>query len=293
MNGLIQMNRCFKKLWQIKRIWLFVIAVILSVLLWGGMKTFGQSTTSSDLFHKYPRTTGTFISQKDRVSEIARQVSVRIITDPGLGSGVIINQQGENYTVLTCRHVVENSYYYKYSVLTFDNQVHNAFWVRSITFPNLDLALVKFKSKRAYPVAQIESPAQINLNELVYATGFPNWYWENADSPLSTKNWGNKAYLFTTGQLKMLLDQSQSLEDGYRLGYSNEVESGMSGGPVFNQYGRLIGINGRLRYPLLGIEAFELSDGTTPTLELFRQMESLSWAIPISDFQRQSINNTK
>lgn len=41
------------------------------------------------------------------VPEIARQVTVRILTEPGLGSGVIIDRQGQTYTVLTCYHVVE------------------------------------------------------------------------------------------------------------------------------------------------------------------------------------------
>lgn len=46
----------------------------------------------------------------------------------------------------------------------------------------------------------------------------------------------------------------KSLQEGYQLGYTNEIEQGMSGGPVLDQSGRLIAINGRLKYPLTNIQ---------------------------------------
>lgn len=217
------------------------------------------------------------------VPEIVRQATVRILTEPGLGSGVIIDRQGQTYTVLTCYHVVENSYYNKYTVLTSDGQSYHAEWRRSVHFANLDLALVQFTSNQSYRVATIDLQP-LALGELVYASGFPNWYWPNQNSPLSTKEWGNKAYRLTVGKVGMLL--KRTLPNGYQLGYTNEVENGMSGGPVFNQYGRLIGINGRLKYPFQGIDVFKFEDGTVPSEELFQQMEALSWAIPISRFQK-------
>lgn len=220
------------------------------------------------------------------VPEIARQVTVRILTEPGLGSGVIINRQGQTYTVLTCYHVVENSYYNQYTVLTSDGQSHQAQWLKFTQFPNLDLALVQFTSNQSYQVANIDLQP-LTTGELVYAAGFPNWSWPDRNSPLSTKDWGNKAYNLTVGKVGMLLERS--LLQGYQLGYTNEVENGMSGGPVFNQYGRLIGINGRLKYPFQGIDVFKFEDGTFPSEDLFRQMEALSWAIPISRFQKSQI----
>ncbi|WP_254174639.1 S1 family peptidase [Planktothrix pseudagardhii] len=217
------------------------------------------------------------------VPEIARQVTVRILTEPGLGSGVIIDRQGQTYTVLTCYHVVENSYYNQYTVLTSDGKSYPAQWLQSVQFPNLDLALVQFTSNQSYQVATIDLQP-LTTGELVYAAGFPNWYWPNPNSPLSTKDWGNKAYHLTVGKVGMLL--ARSLPKGYQLGYTNEVENGMSGGPVLNQYGRLIGINGRLKYPFQGIDVFKFEDGTLPSEDLFQQMEALSWAIPISRFQK-------
>ena len=86
------------------------------------------------------------------------------------------------------------------------------------------------------------------------------------------------------GEVSLLLERS--LSEGYGLGYTNEVEQGMSGGPVLNESGQLVGINGRLKYPLQGIDVFTFVDGTKPSIELFKQMEALSWAIPISTFQQ-------
>ncbi len=61
----------------------------------------------------------------------------------------------------------------------------------------------------------------------------------------------------------------------------------MSGGPVLNDQGHLVAINGRLKYPIQGISAFTFIDGTLPSQVLFQQMETLSWAIPINRFQKE------
>lgn len=84
--------------------------------------------------------------------------------------------------------------------------------------------------------------------------------------------------------MKLLLPKP--LEQGYQLGYTNEVAAGMSGGPILDRSGQLVGINGGLKYPPQGIAAFTFADGTSPSVSLFEQMESLSWAIPVSTIRR-------
>lgn len=79
---------------------------------------------------------------------------------------------------------------------------------------------------------------------------------------------------------------AQSLESGYQLGYTNDIAEGMSGGPVLDISGKLVGINGKSKYPLGGIDVFKLADGSVPSQAVFRQMEALSWAIPIDTFQQ-------
>lgn len=218
------------------------------------------------------------------VPEISRQVTVRILTNPGAGSGVIITRQGQIYTVLTNEHVVADTWDNLYTIQTTDEQKHPARRLHSIQFGNIDLALVQFTSSNVYRVAEIGDSDALCVGP-VYASGFSNWYWLNLNAK-NTRDWGMKAFKLTTGQVGMLLPTTRSLYRGYRLGYTNDIENGMSGGPVLDSKGRLIGINGRLKYPFQGISAFIFTDGTLPSEELFQQMEALSWAIPIATFQK-------
>lgn len=218
------------------------------------------------------------------VSAIATQVTVRIFTDPGIGSGAIVGRNGQTYTVLTNTHVVIDSKDRRYQVLTADGRKHAARWVRSSQFGDNDLALVQFRSDRTYQVVAIADSRELAIGDPVYGAGFPNWQWINSDTIEETRDWGTKAFRFTRGQVAML--PSKSLKEGYQLGYTNEIESGMSGGPVLDRYGRLIGINGRLKYPPQGINSFVFADGTLPSQELFHQMEALSWAVPTAMFRQ-------
>ncbi|MBW4448484.1 MAG: serine protease [Spirirestis rafaelensis WJT71-NPBG6] len=219
------------------------------------------------------------------VAQIAKKVTVRILTEPGSGSGVLISHQGETYTVLTCQHVVANSKGGKYSVLSADGKIYPARLKSIRKLKDIDLALVQFDTKTIYPVVKLGNSNILRAGFQVYAAGFPNYHLINKDAIEDTRDWGTKAYRFTTGKLSMIL-LDKSLPQGYRLGYTNEVEVGMSGGPVLNEKGELVGINGRLKYPVQGIDVFTFADGSKPSVEMFQQMEALSWGIPIAMFRQ-------
>ena len=216
------------------------------------------------------------------VKTVAQAISVRILGKVGSGSGVIVQRQGQTYTILTNAHVLaaeENPY----TILTSDGKTHSGHWRRSVSFGGKDLALVQFTSNQTYQVAVIGNSQTLNIGDLVYASGFPNWRLLNSTTLEDTRDLGLKAFQVTEGNVEMLLDRP--LQQGYQLGYTNQVEQGMSGGAVLDRYGRLIGVNGHLKYPLQGITAFIFADGTTPSKALFQQMESLSWAVPSTTFQ--------
>ena len=223
------------------------------------------------------------------VPEVALQVTVRVISDGGSGSGVIVARSGQTYTVLTNDHVVNDSAENGYTVMTADGLTHQARRLRSAKFGDMDLALLQFtssdQSARPYQVAAMGDSQRLSIGDRVYAAGYPNWKLYNQGNALeNTREGGLSAFRLTTGTIGML--PGLSLQKGYRVGYTNDIKSGMSGGPVLDRYGQLIAINGRLKHPLQGIRAFKLADGTMPSVQLYRQMADLSWAIPIATFQQ-------
>lgn len=239
-------------------------------------------SSSSGEFH-----TSQSFHNKPQAGEIARQVTVRILTEPGMGSGVIIARKGQVYSVLTCDHVLANSYENRYQVMTSDGQQHPAYRLNSVLFKDLDLAILQFTSQSSYKVAAMGESSTLTNGAQVYAAGYPIWHWANKNTLESTRDWDLKAFRLTIGKIRML--NKKSLPGGYKLGYTNDIENGMSGGPVLDQDGQLVGINGRLKYPFQGIEAFQFTDGTLPSEELFLQMEALSWAIPVHAFNYKSV----
>jgi serine protease Do len=217
-------------------------------------------------------------------SEIAKQVTVRIITKFGSGSGVIIQRYGQTYLALTNRHVVADSPENGYQLMTVDGKLYSARESTPVKIATLDLALVEFTSQQNYQVVKLQKSREIPKGETVYAAGFPSWSFTWEGNKITrfeeTRNWGIRAFRLTTGIIEMEL--AKTLPGGYQVGYTNDVSQGMSGGPVLNQQGELIAINGLLKYPFQGIKAFTFADGSVPNQQLYLKIDSLSWAIPVN-----------
>jgi S1-C subfamily serine protease len=219
---------------------------------------------------------------------LAQQITVRIFADQSVGSGVIIRRSGQTYTLITNAHVIGTvagdtanaTLHERISILTADGQRHSAQPMSSRQWQHLDLAVLQFNSSQSYPVVEVKTGQRLQVGETVIAAGFPNWQLTTTNQLTDTRPWGNQAFQLTQGRIGML--PSQVLAEGYQLGYTNEIKSGMSGGPVLNQQGQLIGINGRSKFPLSGVKAFQYMDGTYPSTEQVEQMQTLSWGIPHS-----------
>lgn len=225
--------------------------------------------------------------QFDSISSNARQVTVRLVGKYLSGSGVIINSQKDNnnniYYVLTCAHVLDRNQQNKgFQVITFDGNSYEA--ETEIKLNGLDLAVVKFTTKSSYDVAIINKKNFLDNNHTVYAAGFPNLKYDEGDWKNTFKQ-GIKHYQFNNGQIEIRL--SRAMEGGYQLGLTNEIEQGMSGGPLFNHKSELIGIVGRSKYGVGGIDAYKFIDGSYPSREMLAEMESLSWAIPLQEIITQ------
>ncbi len=173
----------------------------------------------------------------------ARQMTVRIENSGGNGSGVIIAKEGNSYYVLTAKHVFQNpdtnQKFTNHQIVTYDQDRRNV--TSTIVAEGVDLAVVKFTSNNNYPIAQLGEYEQ-NNNDIVFVGGFPGRL--NIKSPLW--QWQlNPGFVSDREQGKLDTQSNQSFSSGYDLIYSSISYGGMSGGPVFDTAGNVIGIHGR------------------------------------------------
>lgn len=166
------------------------------------------------------------------------------------GSGVIIAHSGSNYYAVTNTHVVREQMLGRlWGIRTADGEVHQITEnpnniIRFGTFiddvnpiPGFDLALVKFISNRNYPVAVMGNSSKLQTNDQVFISGWPDP--ENLDK--------RRQRVFTNGKVAKIALSPDTNNGGYSLMYSNWTRAGMSGSPVFNSQGEVVGIHGRGR----------------------------------------------
>jgi tetratricopeptide (TPR) repeat protein/S1-C subfamily serine protease len=204
------------------------------------------------------------------LKEFAESITVRVTTNKSKsgGSGTLIRKDGSRYTLLTNAHVLGNDEA-PYRIETPDKKTYSASVVESVKFSDNDLVLLEFVSDSNYETAnfpdltKINANKYVNIGEKVYATGFP-FDEENVN--------------FTTGNVGLF--PPKNFQNGYRIGYTNAIKKGMSGGPILNRFGELIGLNGRHSYPLFG-DPFVFQDGTRPSEKEREKMLPLSWGVPV------------
>ncbi|WP_017714892.1 tetratricopeptide repeat-containing S1 family peptidase [Kamptonema formosum] len=152
------------------------------------------------------------------------------------GSGFIIAKQGNTYTALTCNHVVDNSQA-TYTIRTHtgkDYPVTRAVLLQKET-NQPDLAVVTFDSPESYPVVTFGDSEQAVIGADIFVSGYP------ANSFLG-KSGTNRNHEFSRGAVTSRLPNHPR---GYTLRYYAITKGGMSGGPVFDGEGRVVGIHGQ------------------------------------------------
>ncbi|MBC6452391.1 MAG: serine protease [Hormoscilla sp. SP5CHS1] len=190
------------------------------------------------------------------IESIAKEITVKIEGPGAPGSGVIIAREGKSYYVLTAEHVVKNiGSGDEADVKTHDGQYHSLDISSIENLPGVDLAVIKFASDRLYSVATLS-----NFNYRLYKN---RDYSSNAASASRQSAVEEEPFIFISGwplleESKLvvnpgiLFDNSAAAishplvgSQGYELVYTNLSHLGMSGGPVLDPGGRVIGIHGR------------------------------------------------
>lgn len=207
----------------------------------------------------------------EQVRHIAQSITVKVLSGRSGGSGIVIQKQGAVYTVVTNQHVLTAGQGSGYQIQTNDGRTYPAEVMRTVSFDGNDLALLQFRSTGAdYTVASLGTSSTLEPGDEVFAAGFP----------FESEQYGS-AWTFTSGTVSLISDRA--IEGGYQIAYTNPVEKGMSGGPILNRQGQVIGINGMHAYPLWG-DPYIFTDGSRPNTAMRDIMMRSSMGIAIDTF---------
>ena len=169
-------------------------------------------------------------ASEQAIATQAKEVTV-VINGQNPGSGVIIAKQGNTYYVLTAKHVVATQD--EYEIFTADGTKHALDYRQVKKLPRVDLAVVQFTSNQSYRVAQLGDSEAAKEGTTIYIAGWPR----------PGRAITERIYQMTPGSISGRA--LKPLEGGYALVYTNITRSGMSGGPILDAQGRVIGIHGR------------------------------------------------
>lgn len=140
-------------------------------------------------------------------------------TNVGVGTGFILNENGY---IVTNNHVISGANLIKVSFP--DGSRTDGFLIQ--TDPDMDVALIRvFTSKKLKPVKWADSD-DVSQGDIVYAIG----------SPLGNEFSISSGIISHTKRFGLLKKTSLIQSDV-------AINQGNSGGPLFNEYGKLIGVN--------------------------------------------------
>jgi S1-C subfamily serine protease len=198
---------------------------------------------------------------------VANKVTVSIQVGKGFGSGVLLSKKENTYLVLTNAHVVAGQADIAITIQTPDGQSYPVHRVKDLQVGKFDVALLEFTSTYAYQVAKIAASKDnfvLTEGAKLFAAGFT--------SETNTL----KVVAGTVNQLPQ-----EPFMNGTQVGYqtTGDIEQGMSGGPILDAAGNLVGINSTYAYPIKPVYTY--ADGTKAPADRAAKYRQANWGIPI------------
>ncbi|MTJ19335.1 tetratricopeptide repeat protein [Dolichospermum sp. UHCC 0299] len=229
-------------------------------------KTTKLLTQSSQRCKLRPANPENGIYSEPQLQTIAKQITVRVRDKERGASGTIFARKDNSYLVVTNSHVVRRIN--NINIITADGQKYAGKILPNTNFDKFDLAIVEFTSNQKYclpsEIADRIASFDINLETPVMAAGYAV---------------SEDKLVLTTGKIQQIISQP-SLKDGYEIGYTSDIQPGMSGGAIISNTGNLIGINGISSSPWSN-SGYVYTNGKRPTNTEIQEFRKLSWGIPI------------
>ena len=180
--------------------------------------------------------------ERSEISALAKQYTV-LIDGEEKGSGAIIDKDGNTYTVLTNWHVVDTPG--EYEIVTPDKKKYKVVYNHIRYLPDIDVAIVKFNSDRDYTVAELGNSDDIVEGNTIHVAAYPDTF----------PGVPHRIYLFFSTEVNGKLSEA---EQGYTLLYAQSGTPGTSGGPLVDENGRIVGINGKASWEVKTGNSFGL-----------------------------------
>lgn len=195
-----------------------------------------------------------------------------VFSGEAFGSGVIIaskkiNEKQNEYFVVTNRHVILNGNKEYAKIQIYFGDMNNLILANLLMYDKAkDLALLSFVSERIFTVASIADSTKLEKGRYVIAIGSPYDY----------------EYLFNTSTVGNVSHPNRKYEEktindlichNYYIQHDASINSGNSGGGLFNINGELIGIN---TWKIIGTDQYEEYEGLGFSIPIHIVLEEVS-----------------